>query len=301
MAILKLTEIPNAQSGPERDQFELFAREFLHYAGFQILEHPSRGADAGADLIVEETRTGPGGESSVRWLVSCKHYAHSGKSVTPNDDTNIRDRLGYHRCAGFIAFYSTVASGGLKTFLEGLRPDFDLLMLDSELIERGLLEKPEGRGLAARFMPSSFQQWHRQSVGVELVASADPQRFRTSFFLRAPHRELKTGMKEASARNLPIFVVIYDAAHPQRSRLDYCLGYFMQFEITKRLVDDHFVVVLGPNSDPHLAALVPLDDPLEECLWVVLSQTGTMQRRESLYANPGEGLKRVREVIKMSD
>lgn len=83
MPILDFKEIPSSSSGAARDQFELFAREFLDLVGFKIVTGPDRGADAGRDLIVEEIRAGVVGETRVRWLVSCKHKAHSGGSVTP--------------------------------------------------------------------------------------------------------------------------------------------------------------------------------------------------------------------------
>jgi hypothetical protein len=43
---------------------------------------------------------------------------------------------------------------------------------------------------------------------------------------------------------------------------------------------------------------VPEDDPLESCLWVVLDLSSSIIRRERIYANPDEGMKRVREVIR---
>lgn len=45
MAALDFTEIASAQSGPDRDRFELFAREFFDSEGFRIIEQPDRGAD----------------------------------------------------------------------------------------------------------------------------------------------------------------------------------------------------------------------------------------------------------------
>ena len=129
--------------------------------------------------------------------------------------------------------------------------------------------------------------------------SADPQLSRNDFFIREPHQELQQGLAEAATRGLLVFLVIFDPAHPQRSRLNYALGYFMDYQTTKRLVDDHFVPVLVPSSDPQLKALVPEDDPLEVCLWIVLNSAGSVLRRESVYANPDEDLKRVREVIKL--
>jgi hypothetical protein len=53
-------------------------------------------------LIVEEIRTGIAGETSLKWLVSCKHNAHSGISVKPEDERDIHDRVRTHKCQGFL-------------------------------------------------------------------------------------------------------------------------------------------------------------------------------------------------------
>ena len=122
MAILDFKEIPRANvSNGEQDRFELFARDFLEYLGYKIVIDPNRGADGGVDVLVEEKRTGVGGETVIRWLVSCKHKAHSGQSVTPQDEANIRDRVDANNCHGFIGFYSTLPSTGLSKNLEGMR------------------------------------------------------------------------------------------------------------------------------------------------------------------------------------
>jgi hypothetical protein len=298
MAALNFKEIPSAQAGADRDQFELFAREFLHQEGFTVISGPDRGPDAGRDMIVEETRPGPGGATTLRWLVSCKHKAHAGSSVTPADDTNLRDRIETHKCTGFIAFYSMLPSSGLATNLRALKPKFDLLIYDAEHVERKLLDSPQGRTLAARFMPVSFNAWIQQSQYAVAQPSRDPHLVHNEFFLREPHSHLADGLNEAIARGLLAFVVIFDPAHPQRSKLNYALGYFMEYQTTKRLVDEHFVPIVGPSSDPQLSALVPEDDPLELCLWIVLNPSGEILRREGVYANADEGMKRVREVIK---
>jgi hypothetical protein len=108
-------------------------------------------------------------------------------------------------------------------------------------------------------------------------------------------------LAEAKARNLLAFIVIFDPAHPSRSKLDFALGYFMEYQTTKRLVDQHFVPIVGPSNDPQFFVLVPKDDPLELCLWVVLDPDGGIIRREGVYANPDEGMRRVREVIALAD
>lgn len=290
-------EIASGQAGAGRDQFEMFAREFLVQEGFKIIVGPDRGPDNGRDLIVEEIRSGPGGETLVRWLVSCKHKAHGGGSVTSADETNIRDRLDTHRCAGFLAFYSTLPSSGLSAILSALPPDYGLLLYDAASIERKLLDNPRGRTLAARYMPVSLNSWVQRSQFAVVAPARDPHLIGNKFFLRKPHRKLDDGLAEAKARNLLAFIVIYDPAHFSHSKLDFSLGYFMEYQTTKRLVDQHFVPIVGPSDDPMFAALVPDDNPLELCLWVVIDGNGRVLRREGVYANPDEGMKRVRSVI----
>ena len=60
MPVLNFKEIPEAHKGSGlQDTFELFARDFLVFMGYTIVVDPSRGADGGSDLIVEEKRTQP--------------------------------------------------------------------------------------------------------------------------------------------------------------------------------------------------------------------------------------------------
>lgn len=162
MPVINFKEISEAtaSSGTTglRDTFELFAREFLAHIGFTITSQPSRGPDAGKDLIVEEKRSGVGGETIVRWLVSCKHYATSGKAVGVEDETNIVERVQQHQCDGFLGFYSTLASTALITRLEGLK-QIASTVYDCELIERNLLGSADGIHLAKRFFPESIKLW----------------------------------------------------------------------------------------------------------------------------------------------
>lgn len=118
-----------------------------------------------------------------------------------------------------------------------------------------------------------------------------------SYFLSIPHRTLKDAMDEAAASGKLVFAVIYDETNPTQSKLTYSLGYFMEYHTTKKLVHDYFIPAIIKASDAGASMLVPEDDPLELCLWVVLSSTGDILRREGVYANPDEGLKRVRSVI----
>jgi Restriction endonuclease len=295
MPALDFNEIAPAHEGGDRDQFELFARDFLEAEGFEIVRGPDRGPDAGRDLIVLERRQGPGGVSELKWLVTCKHKAGSGSAVSHTDELNLRDRIETHGCRGLIAFYSTVPSSTLATHLAALEPQYELLIYDRERIETRLLADPKGRTLAARYFPVSFQKWIAASQYAAAPA-AEPEQIRDRFFLRAPHTDLASAKAEAAARGVLLFVVVYDHNHSTRSRLNYCLGCFMEWETTKRLVDEHFVVAMGPSSEPTFGDLVPKDDPLEECRWIVLEGDQVI-KSESVYANSFEGRKRVLSVI----
>lgn len=297
MPTLDFTEIAVAHAGAGRDDFELFARDFLEAQGFEILVGPDRGPDAGRDLVVRELREGPGGQTELHWLVSCKHKAASGSAVGHAEEQNMRDRMETHGCMGFIAFYSTVPSSTLATHLQALAPTYSLLIYDKEAIEQRLLDSPKGRSLAARYMRRSFQRWIISSQYAATPSAPQPLPSHDRFFLREPHSNLQTALVEAKARGVMLLAVIFDEAHPSRSRLHYGLGYFMEWESTKRLVDEHFVCVLGPSSDVDLGGLVPEDDPLEESRIVIMDGDRNIIRSESVYANPTEGRNRVRAAI----
>lgn len=164
MSILNFKEIPEAHiASGEQDTFELFARDFLEHLGYKIMIGPGRGADGGSDLVVSETRKGVGGETEIRWLVSCKHKAFSGSSVTLSVDGDILDRVNSHSCDGFIGFYSTLPASSLIQKLEGLNNQIEYQIYDAELIEKTLVESPSGLHLAKRYFPDSIGEWMREN------------------------------------------------------------------------------------------------------------------------------------------
>jgi hypothetical protein len=175
LSILDFKEIPEAHiANGLQDTFELFARDFLLFIGYKIITDPDRGADGGVDLIVEEIRSGVGGETTIRWLVSCKHKAHSGKSVSPNDDANIRDRVEANDCDGFIGFYSTLASSGLSGNLEGMKSKIEYQVFDKEKIESKILHSAKGLEIAERYFPNSLDSWKTNNPQPARIFSNKP-------------------------------------------------------------------------------------------------------------------------------
>ncbi|MCX2864309.1 hypothetical protein OOZ63_20995 [Paucibacter sp. PLA-PC-4] len=137
------------------DDFEVFCQDFfLKVREFTIFKSVSKGPDGGIDLGVEEKLLDG---TTVRWLVSCKHNAHSGKAVSEVEERNIIERVGNWECDGFIPFYTTVPAatvGGHIDGVEKLGKRVERFFKDR--IERELLSSPAGIQLAARYFPRSM-------------------------------------------------------------------------------------------------------------------------------------------------
>jgi hypothetical protein len=163
MPVLDFKEIAEAHiAGPNSDRFELFARDFLQFIGYRIEEDPSRGADGGKGLIVREVRKGVSGETTICWLVSCKHKAHSGRAAGVEEEPSILERVQGKGCEGFIGFYSTLPSSALDVRLGELRSKVETQRFDSERIESALISSAEGLTLAKRYFPRSIAEWQAE-------------------------------------------------------------------------------------------------------------------------------------------
>lgn len=160
MPIIDFREIPVANTGSgNQDTFELFARDFLvEILKFKILSEPSRGADGGKDILFEECQSGTLSENKFVWLVSCKHKAHSGNSVSPSDEENITDRLNQFNANGFIGFYSTLCSSGLNTRLDSYKDKWKIEVFDKEKIEQYIFNHKRYE-LLKRYFPESYKTW----------------------------------------------------------------------------------------------------------------------------------------------
>jgi hypothetical protein len=145
---------------PDGDTWELFARDFLVELGFVIEIGPGRGADGGRDLLISEQLRGTLHSRRFKWLVSCKHFAVSGKSVSPTEETNITDRLHHHSADGFMGFYSTMPSASLVERLKQYAENgdieayefFDHKKLEGRFVDTGLSK------LAFRYFPESYRR-----------------------------------------------------------------------------------------------------------------------------------------------
>jgi hypothetical protein len=147
-----------AELSGDGEAWELFARDFLSEMGFQIEVSPDRGADRGKDILVVEHLGGILGKYQFRWLVSCKNFSQSGRSVSEKDELNLQERMVSFEADGFIGFYSTIASTGLNSRLNDLKRTNkiqDCRVFDARLIEQSLIRNGDSN-LIMRYFPDSY-------------------------------------------------------------------------------------------------------------------------------------------------
>ncbi|AOO64805.1 restriction endonuclease [Sulfurospirillum halorespirans] len=130
------------------EDWEFFAIDFLVSNGFLIINYPSRGSDGGSDGIVEY--------NNIKYIVSCKHYLNSGKSIGTDIEQSILDRTYQHGANGFIGFYSTLVSSSLQNRLNQLKDKINILIYDRNIISN-YLPKISSSILQKYGLPNQFQ------------------------------------------------------------------------------------------------------------------------------------------------
>ncbi len=170
MSIVNFREIPEAHlSSGDQDLFELFARDFLEALGFRILEGPGRGVDRGKDLLISEPIEGTISRQEKIWLVSVKHKAHSGRSVTDIDDPDPIGRVRKFRAHGFMGFYSTLPSSGLEDTLSRMKTDVDVYVFDRGRIEQRLLSEVNLQTVFQQYFPKSCRNTSYEQAKVQIL------------------------------------------------------------------------------------------------------------------------------------
>ncbi len=173
--IIDYTEIPTAnRGGTHQDLFEQFACDFLETIGYKIIQRPDRGPDGKKDAIVSETRKGISGETEIKWLVSCKHYAHSGASVKDTDEPDIVDRVISHSCNGFLGVYSTLPASSLNNKLYGAEGIIQHQIYDSTNIQKQILISPQRERLLISYFPNSYDKY-REELSEALNKGSNPK------------------------------------------------------------------------------------------------------------------------------
>lgn len=101
----------------DHHDWENFAQDVLFHLGYDIVQGPAVGRDDGVDLLVSK--------AGKRFLVSCKHHQ---KPIGVKLENDIRDTMERNSCEGFIAFYSSSVTSGLKKkFIDLRKKNFEII------------------------------------------------------------------------------------------------------------------------------------------------------------------------------
>lgn len=149
--------------------FEQLVREILRREGFEV-HWTGVGPDQGRDLIVIEQAKGPFYDFKRIWLVQCKHFAHSGKSVGINDITSIIDNCGATGAEGYLLICSTQLTSSLIRKFDEITANSNNRIVarywDSIELEKHLYT-PYGLPLIYQFFPKSAKdiKWMIYNMG----------------------------------------------------------------------------------------------------------------------------------------
>lgn len=152
--MIDFTELPK-----DGTAFEQLVRELMLIADMRP-HWSGKGPDQGRDIIITEVANGPLAIFERRWLVQCKHYAHSGKSVGRDDLGSIVDDCRQVGAEGYLLACTTQPSAGLITKLSEIQnqPANNIVTTywDAVDIERRIRE-PRSFALGHLFFPRSFE------------------------------------------------------------------------------------------------------------------------------------------------
>jgi len=149
------------------DDFELLIREILYNKGLEVY-WSGKGQDGGKDLLCIEILKSNFKPSNKRWLIQCKHNAHSSKSVGISDLDDIIDSCAEHNASGYMLVCSTYPSSTVVKRLENIQNNKGITTTfwDYRFLERELL-KPENWSLVNMFLPKSFAEYGWRISAIE--------------------------------------------------------------------------------------------------------------------------------------
>lgn len=140
------------------NDFELLIRELLYNKGLEVY-WSGKGPDGGKDLLCIERYQSCFKEFTRRWLVQCKHNAHSGKSVGISELGVIENSCGLYNADGYLLVCSTFPSATVVQTLEGIENNRKITTAfwDCRTLERQLLV-PDNWSIVNMFFPNSSKQ-----------------------------------------------------------------------------------------------------------------------------------------------
>ncbi len=128
------------------EDFELLCRDVLESRGIDILSHPSRGPDGKKDILISISQKNllDVSEKTI-FLVQCKHYAHSGKSVLEKELGDFRSACLRHGADGYFLITSSIPSVTVAENLEveNKKGNLKTVIWDHAKLEEAILKSKD--------------------------------------------------------------------------------------------------------------------------------------------------------------
>lgn len=114
-------------------------------------------------------------------------------------------------------------------------------------------------------------------------------------FGQAPGRDIDAALKRATKDKKRVFVTFHDPKGDYNDQ-GLAIKYFTDLQETKELLKANFIIVLLPRGHKDLEPYTRGMNT-ERPLYIVLNSNGTKVKADSIYANPEEGLRIVKELV----
>lgn len=149
------------------EQFEKLCVDLLEAEGFMnVMASGGAGGDQGRDISAEELITSRTGKQWIlQWMVQCKHYAASGRSVGHREVADIIDFLSTHDADGLLVITDTNLTASLVKKLEKFDRDkkhpYKAVFWNGHRLRKLLLERH--LNLLARYFSKPAYHWSAYS------------------------------------------------------------------------------------------------------------------------------------------
>ncbi|MCG3667858.1 restriction endonuclease [Aliarcobacter butzleri] len=136
-------------------QFELLIREIFIKLNYEV-QWSGVGPDRGKDLIAIEESNSIIGKTKNKWLIQCKHNAHSGKSIGLEDIGDFVSACRDHDVTHYLIVCSTQLSSSLMERIESIstKQKITIQYWDATKIEK-ILNQPDFYDIFQMFFPLS--------------------------------------------------------------------------------------------------------------------------------------------------
>ena len=156
-----MIDLSEIEAGGDGFRFERFVESLLECLGWRVLKGAGVGPDGGRDILAARTEESATGRVRERtYVVQCKHYGGSGRSVGQDEVSDCITQPARHCGQGWLLVTSSRLTEGAVQSIDAARstkPEFEFGYWDSAHLERFLL-RDECREVLKQYLPKSYSR-----------------------------------------------------------------------------------------------------------------------------------------------